>query len=232
MKSLPREALIALLTVLLNSSISMADTNSVFTVPLSTERFQSVLEREYPDYSLFDWPSEMRGYRESPEHFVGDFLFGDFNFDGVLDFSVMLSRALSEDELAEIPERYREDVRRLGLTVVCNGTNDVSSTTEFSCTTLTDEELGGNIKWLDLTDLSVWRDDLEEQSEAYRLGVLPGGVPTLAVEAASSMGWHKWADGVVAIDRFGASAPAGRIMEEFGLEPGNVATRARALLGR
>ena len=167
LKSLPREALIALLTVLLNSSISMADTNSVFTVPLSTERFQSVLEREYPDYSLFDWPSEMRGYRESPEHFVGDFLFGDFNFDGVLDFSVMLSRGLSEDELAEIPERYREDVRRLGLTVVCNGTNDVSSTTEFSCTTLTDEELGGNIKWLDLTDLSIWRDDLEEQSEAY-----------------------------------------------------------------
>ena len=35
----------------------------------------------------------------------------------------------------------------------------------------------------------------------------PPGVPTLAVEAGASFGWERYADDVVAIDHFGASAP-------------------------
>src|SRR5262249_10501762 len=35
--------------------------------------------------------------------------------------------------------------------------------------------------------------------------VLPPGVLTLAVEAGSSFGWDRYADDVVAVDRFGAS---------------------------
>ena len=60
--------------------------------------------------------------------------------------------------------------------------------------------------------------------------VLPPGVPTLAVEAAASLGWDRWADDVVAIDRFGASAPGGVVMEQFGFTTENVVARARALL--
>ena len=45
------------------------------------------------------------------------------------------------------------------------------------------------------------------QDDAYRDSVLPPGLPAVAVEAGVSQGWDHWVDRVVAIDRFGASAP-------------------------
>ena len=59
---------------------------------------------------------------------------------------------------------------------------------------------------------------------------LPPGVPTLAVEAAVSLGWHRYADDVIAIDRFGASAPGPIVLEKLGFTPENVARRAEVLL--
>jgi transketolase len=68
------------------------------------------------------------------------------------------------------------------------------------------------------------------QPASYRDRVLPPGVPRLAVEAGASFGWERYADDVVAIDRFGASAPYKTIFEHLGFTPENVADRARALL--
>ena len=72
----------------------------------------------------------------------------------------------------------------------------------------------------------------EEQDEAYRDSVLPGDIPTLAVEAAASFGWDRWADESVSIDRFGASAPGKIVLENLGYTAENVAARARALVAR
>ena len=69
-----------------------------------------------------------------------------------------------------------------------------------------------------------------EQEAGYRDDVLPPGVPRLAVEAAASFGWERYADATVAIDRFGASAPGSLNMEKFGFSADNVAGRARELL--
>ena len=66
----------------------------------------------------------------------------------------------------------------------------------------------------------------EDDQEA----VLPADVPTLAVEAASSFGWDRWADDSVSFDHFGASAPGAVVMEKFGYTATNVADRARQLL--
>jgi transketolase len=60
--------------------------------------------------------------------------------------------------------------------------------------------------------------------------VLPPEVPTLSVEAGVSLGWDRWADDSVAIERFGASAPGQRVLAELGFTPEHVAERARALL--
>jgi transketolase len=60
--------------------------------------------------------------------------------------------------------------------------------------------------------------------------VLPTGLPTLAVEAGSSFGWGAHADDVVAIDRFGASAPGAVVLEKLGISAANVVDRARELL--
>jgi transketolase len=77
-------------------------------------------------------------------------------------------------------------------------------------------------------------DRFAEQDKAYRDSVLPPAVRArVAVEAASPLGWHRWAgdDGdVVAMQGFGASAPAKALYQHFGFTGENVAARARAVL--
>jgi transketolase len=69
------------------------------------------------------------------------------------------------------------------------------------------------------------------QPDGYRKQVFPTGVPRLAVEAASSFGWERYADATVCIDQFGASAPGDVAMKEFGFTPEHVVERATSLLG-
>jgi transketolase len=75
-------------------------------------------------------------------------------------------------------------------------------------------------------------DLFERQSQATRADVLPPGVPTIAVEAGVRFGWERYADDVVSIDRFGASAPGEVVMRELGITPEHAVERALALLGR
>jgi transketolase len=73
----------------------------------------------------------------------------------------------------------------------------------------------------------------EEQSAEYKSSVLPAGVPKLAVEAGSTLGWWKYVglDGdVIGLDRFGASAPLKKVMAEFGFGADNIAARAKKLI--
>ncbi len=75
-----------------------------------------------------------------------------------------------------------------------------------------------------------------EQDQGYRDQVLPPEVRArLAVEAASPFGWREWvgdAGAVVAVDRFGASAPGDLVLRHYGFTDENVAARARRLLQR
>ncbi len=68
------------------------------------------------------------------------------------------------------------------------------------------------------------------QSDEYQASVLPPGLPTLSVEAATTFGWDRYADDSLGIDHFGASAPGDVVLEKFGFTPDNVAARARALI--
>ena len=75
-----------------------------------------------------------------------------------------------------------------------------------------------------------------EQSEAYRKEVLPPEVTArVAIEAGSTHGWaeHVGPRGAaIGIDRFGASAPGGTNMEQFGFTAASVVTTARDVLAR
>ena len=68
------------------------------------------------------------------------------------------------------------------------------------------------------------------QPDTYREKVLPVGTRRLAVEAGRGLGWCAWADDVVSLERFGASAPGDVVLHELGFTPENVAERARRLL--
>ena len=73
-------------------------------------------------------------------------------------------------------------------------------------------------------------DRFEQQNEGTRRQVLFPGVPVLSVEAGVTMGWHRWADDAIGIDRFGASAPGGLVLDRLGINVDHVVARAQALL--
>ena len=76
-------------------------------------------------------------------------------------------------------------------------------------------------------------DLFEMQSEEYKNSILPKNkTKRLAVEALSSFGWHKYVglEGeVIALDQFGASAPADLLFEKFGFTVENVIKVAKGL---
>ena len=80
----------------------------------------------------------------------------------------------------------------------------------------------------------------EEQPEAYRKRVLPGGPVRVAVEAGIRFGWDRWLfgergkrekSGFIGMHDFGASAPAEVLYEKFGITAQATADKVKALLG-
>jgi len=70
----------------------------------------------------------------------------------------------------------------------------------------------------------------DAQDADYKASVLTKGVPTVAVEAAVTDAWYKYADAVVGIDHFGESAPANILFEEFGFTVDNVVKTVESTL--
>ncbi len=69
----------------------------------------------------------------------------------------------------------------------------------------------------------------EEQDDDYKASVLPKDRPKVSIEAAVSMGWAKYVDASVAVDRFGASAPGDEVLEHLGITAEHMAEVARGL---
>ncbi|MDT2071450.1 MAG: transketolase [Planktomarina sp.] len=78
-----------------------------------------------------------------------------------------------------------------------------------------------------------------QQDEAYRKRILPGGAVRVAVEAAVRMGWDQWLlgergreakAGFIGMTGFGASAPADRLYEEFGITAEAIVHKVKSLL--
>ena len=71
----------------------------------------------------------------------------------------------------------------------------------------------------------------DRQDNAYKVSVLPKGLPRVAVEMGSSDGWWKYGcAAVVGLDTFGESAPAPVLFEHFGFTPKNVADTVQKVL--
>lgn len=74
----------------------------------------------------------------------------------------------------------------------------------------------------------------ERQDQAWRHGVLPPGIPRVAIEAGATTGWHAYVGAlddprgaVVGLDTFGESAPAAALFPHFGFTSDAVAAAAR-----
>ena len=79
------------------------------------------------------------------------------------------------------------------------------------------------------------RELFEAQDEAYQSEVMADGcTKRMVVEAGTSFGWEKYigrSGATVCKDTFGASAPGGKLAEEFGFTAENVYNTAKKLLG-
>ncbi|MCB1916990.1 MAG: transketolase [Rhodocyclaceae bacterium] len=73
----------------------------------------------------------------------------------------------------------------------------------------------------------------DRQEAAYKAGVLPAGVPRVAVEAGVTDYWRKYVGlegAIVGLDRFGESAPAAQLFESFGITAEAVVDAARSVV--
>jgi transketolase len=90
-------------------------------------------------------------------------------------------------------------------------------------------ELGDGVRVVSMPCMDVF----DRQDAIYREEVLPGSCRArVAIEAGVSGLWYKYVglEGtVVAIDRFGLSAPGDQVMEELGMKPASVVDAVKAL---
>ena len=105
----------------------------------------------------------------------------------------------------------------------------VATGTEVAVAVAAAEALEADGVSVRVVSLPSW-ELFEAQDGAYRDAVLPPGVPTVSVEAGVTAGWSRYAQASVGIDRFGASAPGGVVLDQLGINPAHVAETVRSLL--
>ena len=93
-------------------------------------------------------------------------------------------------------------------------------------------ESGVNVRVVNMPSWELFN----RQDEAYRHQVLPPEIKArVAIEAGISQGWHRYVGDegrIIALDRFGASAPSKILYEKFGFTPENVVETALVLVKR
>ncbi|WP_017297466.1 transketolase [Nodosilinea nodulosa] len=146
--------------------------------------------------------------------------------------------AFSRQNLPNLPGSSIEGVAKGAYTVDdCDGTPDlilIGTGSEVSLCVDAAKELRSAGTKVRVVSMPSW-ELFDAQDAAYQESVLPKAVTKrLAVEAGITMGWCRYVGGegdVIGVDRFGASAPGGLVMEKFGFTVENVVSRAKALLG-
>lgn len=144
--------------------------------------------------------------------------------------------ALSRQNLPNLAGSSIEGVAKGAYAVVdCDGTPDlilIGTGSEVSLCVEAAKQLTSEGQKVRVVSMPAW-DLFEAQDEAYKESVLPKAVKKrVAVEAGISMGWCKYvgdAGAVVAIDRFGASAPGNVCLEKFGFTVENIVAKAKSL---
>jgi transketolase len=96
------------------------------------------------------------------------------------------------------------------------------------------EKLSEDHAHVQVVSLPSW-NLLQKQPQQYLDELFPPGVPILAVEAGTPLGWRPYIGegvNVIGVDRFGASAPGDVVMKEYGFTAENVRNKMLEILGR
>ncbi|CAI0547230.1 unnamed protein product [Linum tenue] len=134
--------------------------------------------------------------------------------------------ALSRQKLPQLPGTSIEGVAKGGYVISDNSTGNkpdvilAGTGSELEIAAKAGDELRKEGKAVRVVSLVSW-ELYEKQSDEYKESVFPAGVTArVSIEAATTFGWQKFVGDkgkAIGIDKFGASAPAGKIYKEYGL---------------
>lgn len=114
----------------------------------------------------------------------------------------------------------QEDGRPIQATLVATGS-------EVPLAVKAARQLAGTLS-VQVVSLPCWQI-FQAQDISYQKQVLPA-VPTLSVEAASILGWERFAHAHIGMTTFGASGPPSQLFVHYGFTPENVAAKLQKLL--
>ncbi|KAL9275097.1 Transketolase-2, chloroplastic-like protein [Drosera capensis] len=147
--------------------------------------------------------------------------------------------ALSRQKLPQLPGTSVEGVEKGGYTISDNSTGNkpdvilMATGSELEIAAKAADDLRNEGKAVRVVSFVSW-ELFEEQTDAYKESVLPSSVAArVSIEAGSTFGWVKYVGNkgkAIGIDKFGASAPAGRIYKEFFITKEAVIEAAKSLL--
>jgi transketolase len=109
------------------------------------------------------------------------------------------------------------------LTIIASG-SELMPSLQAGCFL---EQMGINATIVSVPCLDLFND----QDDAYKTAVIDPATKVLAVEAATATEYYRYADDVLGMESFGASAPAGELFKKFGFTIKGIKKRACALMG-
>ena len=100
----------------------------------------------------------------------------------------------------------------------------MASGSEVELALKTKEELAKNGTKVNVVSVPCF-DLLIEQDKEYITSIIDPETNVVAIEAARGLEWYRFADDVINMDSFGASAPAGQLFEHFGFSATAIANK-------
>jgi transketolase len=143
--------------------------------------------------------------------------------------------ALSRQDLPVLDAKIAQAGPRKGAYELSSNGKDIiliATGSEVSVIVKAAEELkaaGINATVVSMPSFKIY----DEQTDAYKAGLLPEATPKIALEAGATLGWYKYIGhngAVIGLDRFGASAPGAIALDKLGINVANVVEQAKKLL--
>ena len=124
----------------------------------------------------------------------------------------------SRQNLAVLPKPVSGEISKGGYLVASDENSVITlmaSGSEVELALKVKEALNGMDVPVNVVSVPCF-DLLIEQDQAYIDSIIKPNCKTVAIEAARGLEWYRFADTVISMDTFGASAPAGQLFEKFG----------------
>ncbi|GJW99414.1 transketolase, chloroplastic [Tanacetum coccineum] len=147
--------------------------------------------------------------------------------------------ALSRQKLPNLLGTSIEGTAKGGYTITDNSTGNkpdvilIGTGSELEIAAKAADELRKEGKTVRVVSFVSW-ELFDEQSADYQESVLPSSVTArVSIEAATTFGWAKIVGSkgkAIGIDKFGASAPAGKIYKEYGITVEAVVAAAKEVI--